>query len=56
MINTTNSIARVVHAPSPVETVPVRRQTLEEVIGAAVQSSKLRQSTSFQLPQVLRFQ
>jgi len=35
MINTTTSIARVVHAPSPVETVPVRRQTLEEVIGGS---------------------
>jgi RND family efflux transporter MFP subunit len=35
MINTTTSIARVMHAPSPVETVPVRRQTLEEVIGGS---------------------
>jgi len=35
MINTTTSIARRVHAPSPVETVPVRRQTLEEVIGGS---------------------
>src|SRR5262249_1834003 len=33
VIDTTTSIARHVHAPSPVETVPVRRQTLEEVIG-----------------------
>jgi len=35
VINTTTSKARAVHAPSPVETVPVRRQTLEEVIGGS---------------------
>ena len=35
VIDTTTSKARVVHAPSPVETVPVRRQTLEEVIGGS---------------------
>src|SRR5437763_6053046 len=35
VINTTTGIARRVHAPSPVETVPVRRQTLEEVIGGS---------------------
>jgi membrane fusion protein (multidrug efflux system) len=35
MIDTSTSIARRVHAPSPVETVPVRRQTLEEVIGGS---------------------
>ena len=35
MIETTTSMARRVHAPSPVETVPVRRQTLEEVIGGS---------------------
>jgi RND family efflux transporter MFP subunit len=35
MINTTTSIARIVHAPSPVEIVPVRRQTLDEVIGGS---------------------
>jgi RND family efflux transporter MFP subunit len=35
MIGTTTSMARRVHAPSPVETVPVRRQTLEEVIGGS---------------------
>jgi RND family efflux transporter MFP subunit len=35
MINTTTSIARIVHAPSPVEVAPVRQQTLEEVIGGS---------------------
>jgi len=35
MIDTSTSIARHVHAPSPVETVPIRRQTLEEVIGGS---------------------
>src|SRR5215831_3847519 len=35
VIDTTTSMARHVHAPSPVETVPVRRQTLEEVIGGS---------------------
>jgi RND family efflux transporter MFP subunit len=35
VIDTSTGIARRVHAPSPVETVPVRRQTLEEVIGGS---------------------
>jgi membrane fusion protein, multidrug efflux system len=35
LINTDTRKARLVHAPSPVETVPVRRQTLEEVIGGS---------------------
>jgi RND family efflux transporter MFP subunit len=35
VIDTTTSKARLVHAPSPVETVPVRRQTLEEIIGGS---------------------
>src|SRR5436305_1005767 len=35
VIETTTSMARRVHAPSPVETVPVRRQTLDEVIGGS---------------------
>ena len=35
VIGTTTSMARRVHAPSPVETVPVRRQTLDEVIGGS---------------------
>jgi membrane fusion protein (multidrug efflux system) len=34
-ISTDTRKARIVHAPSPVETVPVRRQTLEEVIGGS---------------------
>jgi membrane fusion protein (multidrug efflux system) len=35
LIQTDTTKARIVHAPSPVETVPVRRQTLEEVIGGS---------------------
>jgi RND family efflux transporter MFP subunit len=35
LIHTDTKKARIVHAPSPVETVPVRRQTLEEVIGGS---------------------
>ena len=35
VISTDSTKARIVHAPSPVETVPVRRQTLEEVIGGS---------------------
>ena len=35
MINTTTGMARHVRAPSPVETVPVHRQTLDEVIGGS---------------------
>ena len=35
MIDTSTGMARHVLAPSPVETVPVRRQTLEEVIGGS---------------------
>ncbi len=35
MIGTDTGKARLVHAASPVETVPVRRQTLEEVIGGS---------------------
>ena len=35
VIGTTTSMARRVHAPSPVETVPVHRQTLDEVIGGS---------------------
>src|SRR2546427_12774844 len=35
MIGTDTGKARAVNAPSPVETVPVRRQTLEEVIGGS---------------------
>ena len=35
LIHTDSKKARIVHAPSPVETIPVRRQTLEEVIGGS---------------------
>jgi len=35
MIGSDTKKARFVHAPSPVETVPVRKQTLEEVIGGS---------------------
>ena len=35
VIETTTSMARRLHAPSPVETVPVHRQTLDEVIGGS---------------------
>ena len=35
MIGTDSGKARLVHAPTPVETVPVRRQTLEEVAGGS---------------------
>jgi len=35
LIQTDTKKARIVHAPSPVETVPARRQTLEEVIGGS---------------------
>src|SRR5262249_27410774 len=33
LINTDSKKARIIHAPSPVETFPVRKQTLEDVIG-----------------------
>src|SRR4030095_9396407 len=48
VINTTTGKARAVNAPAPVETVPVRRQTLEEVIGgsgAAEQAETVNLST-----------
>src|SRR6266850_5528196 len=35
VINTNSGIARKVNAPAPVETVPVKRQTLDEVIGGS---------------------
>ena len=35
LIGTDTEKARLVHAPIPVETVPVRKQTLEEVIGGS---------------------
>ncbi len=46
VINTNTTKARLVNAPTPVETVPVRRQTLEEVIGG---SGAVEQSETVQL-------
>ncbi len=48
VINTTPSRARLVHAPAPVETVPVRRLNLDEVIGGSgsVEQAQLVQLTS----------
>ncbi|MGI8890098.1 MAG: efflux RND transporter periplasmic adaptor subunit [Chthoniobacterales bacterium] len=46
VINTTPSRARLVHAPAPVETVPVRRQNLDEVIGG---SGSIEQAQTVQL-------
>ena len=46
VINTTPSKAKLLHAPSPVETVPVRRQNLDEVIGG---SGSIEQAQTVQL-------
>lgn len=46
VINTNTGKARSVHAPSPVETVPVRRLTLDEVIGG---SGAIEQAETVQL-------
>jgi len=48
VINTSPGIARKVNAPAPVETVPVKRQTLDEVIGGsgAVEQADTVQLTS----------
>ncbi|CAN5516358.1 efflux RND transporter periplasmic adaptor subunit [soil metagenome] len=48
VINTTPSRARLVHAPAPVETVPVRRLNLDEVIGGsgAIEQAQTVQLTS----------
>jgi membrane fusion protein, multidrug efflux system len=55
VINTTPSRARLVHAPSPVETVPVRRQDLNEVIGGSgsIEQAQTVQLTSQVTAQVL---
>jgi RND family efflux transporter MFP subunit len=55
VINTTSGIARKVHAPAPVETVPVKRQTLDEVIGGsgAIEQAQTVQLTSQITAQVL---
>lgn len=55
VINTTPARARLVHAPAPVETVPVRRQNLDEVIGGsgAIEQGQTVQLTSQVTAQVL---
>jgi len=55
VIKTTPSKAKLVRAPSPVETVPVRRQNLDEVIGGsgAVEQAQTVQLTSQITAQVL---
>ena len=55
LIGTTPSIARKVNAPSPVETVPVRRQDLKEVIGGSgsIEQAQTVQLTSQVTAQVL---
>ncbi|CAN5550048.1 efflux RND transporter periplasmic adaptor subunit [soil metagenome] len=55
VINTSPSRARVVGAPAPVETVPVRRQDLKEVIGGsgAIEQAQTVQLTSQVTAQVL---
>lgn len=55
VINTTPSKARLFHAPSPVETVPVRRQDLAEVIGGngSIEQAQTVQLTSQVNAQVL---
>ncbi len=51
VVNTNTGIARKVNAPAPVETVPVKRQTLDEVIGGsgAVEQAETVQLTT-QIP------
>jgi len=55
LINTTPSKAKLVNAPTPVETVPVRRQDLNEVIGGsgAIEQAQTVQLTSQVTAQVL---
>ena len=55
IIDTTPSKAKLVNAPTPVETVPVRRQNLDEVIGGsgAVEQAQTVQLTSQITAQVL---
>ena len=55
VINTSPSRARLVNAPAPVETVPVRRQDLNEVIGGsgAIEQAQTVQLTSQVTAQVL---
>jgi len=53
VIRTDSKKARLVHAPIPVETVPVRRQTLEDIIGG---SGAVEQSRTVQLAAQLNAQ
>src|SRR6476659_3633061 len=55
LINTTPSKAKLVNAPTPVETVPVRRQDLNEVIGGsgAIEQAQTVQLTGQLTAQVL---
>jgi membrane fusion protein (multidrug efflux system) len=55
LINTTPSKAKLVNAPMPVETVPVKRQDLNEVIGGsgAIEQAQTVQLTSQVTAQVL---
>jgi multidrug efflux pump subunit AcrA (membrane-fusion protein) len=55
MIGTAPATARLVRAPSPVETVPVRRQDLKEVIGGSgsIEQAQTVQLTSQVTAQVL---
>jgi len=55
VIDTTPSRARLVNAPTPVETIPVRRQDLDEVIGGsgAIEQAQTVQLTSQVTAQVL---
>ncbi len=55
VVRTSPSRARLVNAPAPVETVPVRRQDLNEVIGGsgAIEQGQTVQLTSQVTAQVL---
>jgi RND family efflux transporter MFP subunit len=55
VVNTNTGIARKFNAPAPVETVPVKRQTLDEVIGGsgAVEQAETVQLTTQITAQVL---
>ena len=56
VVSTTPSKARLLHAPTPVETVPVRRQDLNEVIGGsgAIEQAQTVQLTGQVTAQVLQ--
>jgi len=56
VINTTPSKAKLINTPSPVETVPVRRQNLDEVIdeSRSIEQAQTVQLTSQIATQVLK--